>query len=399
MTTTRPLSSLLAFALLSLALAAGSRADEPADRSTLIATARAFHAAVESGELAKIAAFGCTAKAPFSEAEVRDAAKSVLGSLKKMRGRAWEFGRESAVKDAAGSRRLEVKTSPSGALLLTGIAFDGRWYLLSVDDLQPDQFAPRDPPLVDPAPTLQPAPALDAEIEKAVKDVVTAMARVPAAGDDASAWLLWRRHGIGKLPEALVGDLPALLEALRSSAAKPFTVEVVATGGAAPHRHARARVSVPTLVWSRWTILFIEAEGWKAVRAESEALSIPEPAPPEAAAKAVAAAESCLAAVDAADAKGFAARSVDLSGTTPRRPSEADVKAQLEALHGKYGARPHKVGAPALEKVRGRDGLAVPVLFGDAEDLLQLVLVEEGGEWLLASVSEGSPADFVERAR
>jgi hypothetical protein len=392
---------------LALSGASPAAGGETEDRSTLLGAARAFHAAVESGELARVARFGCTAKGPFTEAEVKEAAKSVFATLTKIRGRAWEFGPEVAVKDVPGGKRIAVKTSPTSALLLTGIAFEGRWCFLSVDDLNPEEFTPRDPPVVDPAPTLAPAPAVDPEVERAVKEVVGTMLRVPAAGEDGASWLLWRRYGLKELPRDLVGELAGMLQVLRAPEEKVEPAAVLSVGGTAPHRHVRVRLAhrapAPHAFFSSaWIVLLVEAEGWKVVRADLDVSPPPlvELSPvvtvamPE---KVVAAAETLLAAIDASDAKGFAAQSATIAGVERRRPGEADVKEQIQTLHGKYGARARKIGVPVPDSRRGIDEFVVPVLFGDGDDLLYLAFVDEGGAWRLSSLSEGSPADFVER--
>jgi hypothetical protein len=387
------LAPVAAFLTLALALCAlRATAEETSeDRSTVVGAARAFHAAVESGELARIARFGCTVKGPFTEPELKEAAKSVFGTLGKIRGRSWEFGEEVDVKDLPGGRRLEVKTSPTSALSLTAVAFDGHWCFLSVDELDLSAFTPRDPPVVDPAPVIAPAPTVDPEAEKAVKEVVAMALKLPAPGDDASSWLLWRSHGIHELPRGLVGDLHDVLASVRALGARP-SVEVFSVGGKPPHRHARVRVAVSMPVLPAWILLLVEAEGWKVARADVDLVG-PVLGQERSDIKVlIEAAEALLASIDAANAKDFAAWSARIRPES-RIATEADVKAQLEVLHAKYGARPRKIGRPAPDAA----GMAVPVLFGDGEDLLYLVFTDENRRWRLATLSEGAPADFVER--
>lgn len=391
-----PRLRLLALLLLaSLAVAPRAGGDEPEDRSTLTSAARAFHAAVESGELARIARFGCTTKGPFTPDEVREAGKSVFASLPKMRGRAWEFGPEVHISDLPGGKRLAVRTSPSSALTLTGLPFDGRWCFLSVDELDPSAFTPRDPPLVDPAPALTAAPAVDPEVERAVKEVLATMRRVPAAGDDASSWLLWRRYGMRDLPRELVGDLWDFVPLLRLDPPDPLSVTVLGSGGAAPRRHAVVRVG---LKGRTWAAVLLESDGFKVVRVDAEPDSEPRLRSVRTQGGAFLGREAnvdqVLTAIDANDAPAFAALSVNLGATPLATPAADAVKSQVEALHGKYGQRPRKVGPRKPETFKGREGFAVPVLFGDAEDLLWLgfVVVEDAAR--LAVISEGDPAEF-----
>ena len=235
-----------------------------------------------------------------------------------------------------------------------------------------------------------------------VRDVLVAAARPPEPGtEDAAPWLLWRRYAVAGSPRELVGDLDDLLVALRGTAAGVFP-EVGRLEGTAPRRHALARVEAGRKTFA---VFLVEEDGWKIVRADRlEEAPAPREAPVAAPALAADVAKrlyeavvAVLGAIDARDAKAFAAASADLSGPAPRLPEAKDVEEQLVSLHGKYGARPHKAGAALPEEAHGRTHYAVPVLFGADEDLLFLVFTDVDGKALLVNVSEGRPADFVEK--
>ena len=231
-----------------------------------------------------------------------------------------------------------------------------------------------------------------------VRDVLISLMRRPeGAQADATPWLLWSRYGVAGSPVELVGDLDEFVLAMRGTAAGVFP-EVGRLDGPATHRHVLARVEV---LRKTYAVFLVEEEGWKVVRADrlEEKASPPPPPAPALAAELTKRIDegvaAVLAAIDASDAKGYADRIVELSGTTVKRPEAKDVGEQLMTLHGKYGARPRKVGAAFPEEAHGRTHYAVPVLFGDDEALLYLVLVEVEGRMLLSNFSEGRPADFV----
>ena len=236
----------------------------------------------------------------------------------------------------------------------------------------------------------------------AVRDALVSLMKGPEKGqEDAAPWLHWRRYGIAGSPTELVGDLDEFVVAMRGTAAGVFP-EVGRLNGTAPHRHALAKVDV---LRKAYAVFLVEEDGWKVVRADrleekTPVSAAPAPAAPPVLAAGVAArvdeaVEDVLKAIDGRDAKAFAARSIDLSGAAPKRLEAKDVEEQLAGFHGKYGARAHRVGAALPEEAHGRTHYAVPVVFGEEEDLLFFVFADVEGRMLLSNVSEGRPSDFV----
>ena len=214
MTPARPrlhtLALVLAFALgcvaTALVRATPAHAGEDA-RASVLEAARGFHRAVDSGDPEKVAAFGATASGPFSAAERAMELAGCRACLERLKGKPWDLGQEYPAKDVEGAWRLQVKAGDGPYVLLTVKRFDGAWYVLGVDDLVPELFLRRDPPVVDPT-TARTA----GDSPKAVLEAVLAAAR----RDDPDAQtfadrLLWHRYGLRTYDAALVGPLLEML--------------------------------------------------------------------------------------------------------------------------------------------------------------------------------------------
>jgi hypothetical protein len=121
----------------------------------------------------------------------------------------------------------------------------------------------------------------------------------------------------------------------------------------------------------------------------------PPPASPDAGGDRLAAVVAdVLRAIDARDAAGFARVSADVKGGKVRRLVAADVETLVDDLHGKHGqmrSRTLPGGSPALPGWPGTVRSTL-VAFGDDEALLRLWFVEDGGDLLLARISDEDPA-------
>jgi hypothetical protein len=101
-----------------------------------------------------------------------------------------------------------------------------------------------------------------------------------------------------------------------------------------------------------------------------------------------------LRAIDARDAAGFARVSADVKAGKVRRLVAADVTAFVDELHEKYGqmrSRTLPGGNPALPGWPGTVHSTL-VAFGDDEFLVRLWFVEDGGDLLLARISDEDAA-------
>jgi hypothetical protein len=119
------------------------------------------------------------------------------------------------------------------------------------------------------------------------------------------------------------------------------------------------------------------------------------PAPPRAEGDRLATAVAAvLRAVDARDAAGFARVTADVKDGKVRRLAAADVTPLLDDLHGKYGqmrSRTLPGGNPALPGWPGTVHSTL-VAFGEDEFLIRLWFVEDGGDLLLARISDEDAA-------
>jgi hypothetical protein len=114
-------------------------------------------------------------------------------------------------------------------------------------------------------------------------------------------------------------------------------------------------------------------------------------------------AERLLRAIDDRDAKGFRAivrtgASADAgmgAGDADAAARDAALVSQLDYLHVRYGARPHRLHVAVVPRSGGADdGLhPVQILFGDHEDLLT-VDVDSSGK--VVAFHEDDPSAFVE---
>lgn len=239
-----------------------------------------------------------------------------------------------------------------------------------------------------PAPVPAPAPADDPTA--AVEAIVRAWGTRSSAPDAAPSSVLWTRWGFSAVDPALTGELAGLVERLRSTAAGVFP-EVGRVEGTAPHRRVAADVRVSRDVFR---VLFVEADGWQAVRADrvrERGLSAVAPAALRAAA------EGVMAAVDTRDAAGFARRSAQRKDGALVAVDAKAVEAMVGELHEKYGARSRvllwaEVPADAVR--------AVATVVVDREDVLELELEKDAeGLWRLVGLGEGDAAALDEASR
>ncbi len=387
------------------------------EHATVLDAARAFHRAVDSGDPEKVAAFGATAKGPFTAAERAMELAGCRACLERLKGKPWELGQEYPAKDVEGAWRVQVKAGDAPHVLLTAKRFQGAWYVLGVDDLVPELFLRRDPPVVDPT-----TAAPSGEGPKAVLEAVLAAARRDDPdGKSFADRLLWHRYGLRTYDADLVGPLMEMLAHARAAKVAPRVADAPAAGGGPADKHAVLRVDVGDRAYE---VLLVLETAWFLVRAwdlrpagsapkaaerkgaGEVGLSGPDEgltgggalvaASREEAAAARAAAERLLAALDAADTRAFAA-GMGEAGPGGVKPSDAKgLDPTVETLHQRYGARPRRLGRVEAEaSAAGVRRLAVPVLVGDAEDLLWMWFQAHEGRWWLVSLSEGSPEGFV----
>jgi len=385
--------------------AAWAGEEEPA---SVLDAARGFHRAVDSGDPEKVAAFGATAKGPFSAAERAMELEGCRACLERLKGKAWELGQEYPAKDVEGAWRIQVKAGDGPYVLLTAKRFAGAWYVLGVDDLVPELFLRRDPPVVDPTTAAPPGEGPKAVLEA----VLSAARRDDPDGKTFADRLLWHRYGLRTYDADLVGPLMEMLAHARAAKEPPRVADAPAGGGGPTDKHAVLRVDVGERAYE---VLLVWETGWFLVRAWDV-----RPAPAskpsggkgsgevggagggalvaatrEEASAARSAAERLLAALDASDAKTFAA---GMGEPVPGgvKPSDAKgLEAAVATLHQRYGARPRRLGRVEAEATAGVRRLAVPVLVGEAEELLWMWFQAHEGRWWLVSLSEGSPEGFV----
>src|SRR5690606_24247475 len=197
---------------------------------------------------------------PFTAAERAEEIAGCRACLERLKGKAWELGQEYPAKDVECAWRIQVKAGDGPYVLLTAKRFAGAWYVLGVDDLVPELFIRRDPPVIDPT-----TAAPRSEGPKAVLEAVLAAAR--RHEPDARTFsdrLLWHRYGLRTYDADLVGPLLEMLAHARQAKAPPRVAEAPAGGGAAGDRHAVLRVDVADRAYE---VLLVLETDWFLVRA------------------------------------------------------------------------------------------------------------------------------------